>query len=130
MEAGAHLQQACNAATQFYAARGGFGNPAQEFEERGLAGAVPADDPDALALFHLEGDVLQCPEFFLLWSRTYDGRSSQVEDPPAQGLGLVRENVTKGGIPLPLLVGDQVFLAEGVDAERDVRYGVPPRIKG
>ena len=63
MKAGTDFQEAGHAAAQSNATFGRFGNAAEDLQERGLASAVPADDPQYLALLHLEGDVPQSPKF-------------------------------------------------------------------
>ena len=61
MEARAHFEEARDAAPCADGAGGGGGHAAQQLEERTLAGAVPADDANDVALLHLKVDVLECP---------------------------------------------------------------------
>ena len=44
----------------------GFGDAAQNFEQGGLARAIPPDDADSVALLDFERDVFQRPEFHLI----------------------------------------------------------------
>ena len=62
MEAGAHLQQAGDAARAVHAAAGRLGDAREDLEQGALPRAVAADDADHLAALHLEGDVLERPE--------------------------------------------------------------------
>src|SRR6185369_15841941 len=57
MEAGAHLQQACYPAVNADPSACGFGNAAENLEQRGFAGAVAPDDADPIALLDLEGHI-------------------------------------------------------------------------
>ena len=50
-----------DAAADHGPAGGRLGDPAEDFEQRALAGAVAADDADHFALGHLERHVLQSP---------------------------------------------------------------------
>ena len=40
--------------------------PAEKFQQCRFAGSVASDDADPVALFHLERDVVQCPELLQL----------------------------------------------------------------
>ena len=61
VEAGAHFEEARDAALGADCAGGGGGHAAEQLEEGALAGAVAADDAHDVALFHLEVDVFECP---------------------------------------------------------------------
>ena len=61
MEAGAHLEEARDAALGADDSRGGCSHAAEQLEEGALAGAVPADNAHDIALFYLEVDVLEGP---------------------------------------------------------------------
>jgi len=43
---------------------GRFGDAAEDFEQRTLAGPVAADDAEGFALLDLEGNIAQGPEVF------------------------------------------------------------------
>ena len=62
MKSGSHLQQTRHPAPQGHAALGGFGNPAQDFQQRGFSRAIAADDANHLAGLDFEGHALECPE--------------------------------------------------------------------
>src|ERR1700681_2279221 len=62
MKARSHLQQAGDPTTNVYAATGRLCDPAQDLEERALAGSVVSNDAEYLAFFHLEGDIPKRPE--------------------------------------------------------------------
>ncbi len=64
VEAGAHLEQAADAAAQLDAPRRRLGDARQDLEQRALARAVAADDAEHLAAPHLEVDVAQRPDRF------------------------------------------------------------------
>ena len=53
----------------FGEAGGGPGDAREQLQQGGFAGAVAADQPDDLALFHVEGDVAQRPEKILGFAR-------------------------------------------------------------
>src|ERR1700733_3874553 len=62
MKTRSHLQQAGDPATNVYGATGRLCDPAQDLEERALAGSVASDDAEYLAFFHFEGDIPKRPE--------------------------------------------------------------------
>ena len=62
VEPGPDLEQAPDATTDLRAALRRRGDPGQDLEKRRLAGAVPADQAEHLALLHLEGDVPERPD--------------------------------------------------------------------
>src|SRR3546814_10376576 len=64
MKTGADFQEAGNAAVESNPTCARFRDAAQYLEQRGLAGAVVADDADAFALADFEIDILQGPELF------------------------------------------------------------------
>src|SRR2546421_6114154 len=66
MEAGADLQQAADAASDFSLACGWCRDAAQDLQQRRLAGAVRADDAEDLTLACLERHVLEGPDL-LAW---------------------------------------------------------------
>ena len=62
VEAGADLEQRADPAAQPRLALGRRRDPGEDLEQRALAGAVVADDPEGLAALDLEVDVPQRPE--------------------------------------------------------------------
>ena len=68
------LQQTGDAPPEGHAPRRGLRDAAQDLEQRGLARTVASDDPDALPLLDLEGEVRQRPEIL-------DGRISPPRAP-------------------------------------------------
>ena len=62
MKAGADFEQRDDAAAQDGAPAGRFGDAREDFQQRGFARAVAADDADDFAGIDREGDVLQRPE--------------------------------------------------------------------
>ena len=63
MKSSADLEQAGDAADDGDAPLARLGDARQDLQERGLAGAVAADDAEHLAALNLEAHVLQRPEF-------------------------------------------------------------------
>ena len=61
VEAGAKRQDRRNTAVYFDLAGGWGGDAADDLQERRLAGAVAADNADALAFAHLEAHIIQNP---------------------------------------------------------------------
>ncbi len=68
VETGANFQEAGDPATAGDLAFRRGCDLGEDLEERALAGAVAADDPDALALVDGEGDVLESPEVGGRWA--------------------------------------------------------------
>ena len=62
MKSRAHFQQAADAPVNFGEPGGGPCDAGKQFQQRGLAGAVAADQPDDFALLHIEGHIAQRPE--------------------------------------------------------------------
>ena len=62
VEAGAHLEQAGDAALDLDPPAGGGGDAREDLEQGALAGAVAPDDPQHLALLDFERNVLERPE--------------------------------------------------------------------
>src|SRR5688572_23314726 len=88
---------------------GGLGDVAEQLEERRLARAVAADQPDDVAFLDAEGDVAQGPEV----PRRVDGAGEHVADGHGQALA---QNVRA-------IAADAVSLAdaEGLDHRRHMR---------
>ena len=63
VEAGAEFQQCGNAASGLDVAAGGGQCAADHLQQSRFAAAIAADDTDGFALFDLERDVIECPEF-------------------------------------------------------------------
>src|ERR1700693_395083 len=64
VKAGAYFQQASHAAMNFGPACGGLSNAGKNFQERGLSGAVAADQAEDFAFLNLDRDVFEGPESF------------------------------------------------------------------
>src|SRR5665213_1962944 len=62
MEPGAHFQQGRNASPQCDPSFSGFGDPAQDFQERALPRAITSDNAHHFATFDLEADIPQGPK--------------------------------------------------------------------
>src|SRR3546814_10575150 len=95
MKTGADFQEAGNAAVESNPTCARFRDAAQYLEQRGLAGAVVADDADAFALADFEIDILQGPELFDLVA--VDDRAAGLEipclaDPVLRALGQDRKS--------------------------------------
>ncbi len=91
VKAGADFEEARDAAAKGNAAGGGLGDARENFQERGFARTVAADDADDLAPPDVEGDVLQRPKIFFggrgAAARTAREESAQtVGEPIAQGV--------------------------------------------
>src|SRR4030095_2190904 len=61
MKPGADLEQATDTAEQLHAPRRRLRDPRDDLEQRALAGAVPADHAQHLAVLHVERDVAERP---------------------------------------------------------------------
>ena len=64
MEAGADFEERADAAVDFGPAFGGASDAGEDFEQRGLAGAIAADEAEDFAFADGEGDVFEGPEHF------------------------------------------------------------------
>ena len=62
VEPASQLQQSRNPSFAFHTSRGRGQRSRDDLEQRTFSRAIAADDPDALAPFHLEGNILQRPE--------------------------------------------------------------------
>ncbi|HVB58285.1 MAG TPA: hypothetical protein VNE63_17900 [Candidatus Acidoferrales bacterium] len=109
MKAGADFEKAGDAAVEFGVSDGGPRDAREQFEQRGFARAVSADQADDFALFHLEGNVADGPDDFL-------GRAFAV---PAKCVG---ENVAQKRT-LPRALANAVALADSFDANDSVSHG-------
>lgn len=65
MKTGANFQEAGHSALDFDLPGGWLGDSAQIFKEGRFAGAIAADDANAVALLDLKGNILKCPKLFL-----------------------------------------------------------------
>jgi len=61
VKAGPDLEQAGDAAAEVNPAGRWLGDPAEDLQERRLAGPVPADQAESLTVAKLEGDVAESP---------------------------------------------------------------------
>ena len=116
MEAGAHFQQAGHAAAQFDPAFGRLGDAAQDFEQRGFARAVAANDAHDLALFDFKGNIFERPKFLV-------GRLAIVRAGFEERLEFIGQHVAQGHVAMarrPHLVPEHVFFAEFFDANNGI----------
>ena len=63
MKSGAHFEQGGQAPIDGYTSGGGVHDPAEDLQQGGFPGTVPADDTHPVPLSDLEREVLQGPEF-------------------------------------------------------------------
>src|ERR1700677_619625 len=113
MKARAHFEEAGDAAFEFNLAFARFGDAAQEFEQRGFARAVSADDAHGLALLDFKRNVIQRPKFL---ARVGIARRAAFE----QRAEFVHKDVAQSYITvstLPRLVPEDVFFTEVFDAD-------------
>jgi hypothetical protein len=109
VKAGAHLQQATQAAVDESLAPGRLRHAGEDLQQRALARAVQAQDADVLTLADLEGDVVQRPE---LLSR----RLRAVATPAAED---ACHNVAQGVGPR-LLGAQQILLTQAFGSDGDI----------
>src|SRR5208337_4802590 len=79
VEASADLEQAADTPANFRPAGSGLRDARENLEQSGLAGAVPADEPKNFAFAHLQGNILEGPEGFLV--RAAEDREGRTESP-------------------------------------------------
>ena len=117
MKAGADFQQAGDATVDRHPARSGFGDAAEDFEQGGFAGAITADDADAVTLLVLKVDVLERPEFLNLVTLHDLPPGEPVAGLACEVFGIAGQHVTQGGVALDpgVVVADEVGLAEVFD---------------
>ena len=114
MKPRADFQQARDAAKDFDPSGAWLGDAREDFQQRGLARAVAADDADHIALGDVERHLAQGPEILC--------RIPGVAPPAAQkGPCPVCECVAQGVVPG--LVGEFVALAEVFDGDDGVGHG-------
>ena len=75
MESGPHLEQRADATSNAHAADRRSDDACDRFQERRLPGAVPTDDPDAVALLDLEVHVAERPD--LVCSGSFDRATAE-----------------------------------------------------
>ena len=111
VEAGADLEQRREAPPDVGVALGRVGDPREDLEQRALAGAVPADDAEHLAVLEVERDVAKRPDRLLLRRRAEELAEARPRrrDEVLHGLA---QRVRS------LEVADPVALAEPLDADR------------
>src|SRR5271168_108666 len=87
MKTGAYCQQAADAAMNFGESGGGPGDAREQLQQRGLAGAVAADQSNDFTLFYVEGDFAQRPEIILgsASAIALEGRTKATRENIAQG---------------------------------------------
>jgi len=107
MKAGADFEQAADAPVEFRAPHGGPRDARQQFEQRGFARSVSADQADDFALLDLEGNVADGPD-------EVRGR------PLAVAAKCAGQNVAKRTVTLAL--PDAVALADSFDANDGISH--------
>src|SRR4249920_568334 len=65
MEPRSHFQQTAKAAAEPSASVGWFCDSGEDLQQRALAGAIASNDPDSVATFEVEGNILQGPDHAL-----------------------------------------------------------------
>jgi hypothetical protein len=125
----AHFEQAGDTAFNADPSLSRFGDAAQYLQQGALAGAVPTNDANDIALFYLKGNVFECPE--LLSSRSANIRVARLRMEellrPAPGRTKGIFEAVPQGIPSVALVTDEVSLGQvfdgydGVGHPRDMR---------
>src|SRR6185312_8797681 len=64
MKAGSNFQQTCHSRPHHYSSLGRISDARDYFQQRALAGAVPADNADDVPFVDVERDVFQSPKMF------------------------------------------------------------------
>src|SRR5439155_23225310 len=108
-------------AAQGDAAGGGLGDAGEDLEQRTLAGAVAADDPEDLALLHVEADILEGPEFLdrvalhdLATANDIGRLARGISDLAPDDVPQVRRQVARAGF---VAMADQVTLRQVLDGD-------------
>src|SRR5262249_50625415 len=108
MESGSDLEQAADASPDHRATLRRRRDPRQDLQQRRLAGAVPTDDAEHLALVELERHVLERPDVLALT------RVLRSEEPLRGVRGRFAEGAVRG-----LKLADAVPLRKIVGFDRD-----------
>src|SRR5205823_6568387 len=93
MKTGAHFKQTRYASQNPYASLRWFGDPAQELEQRGLAGTIATDDANHVAPPDFETHVSKCPEFFQHVTLDYGLAAKNVSRLPPDAVRPVHQHV-------------------------------------
>src|ERR1051325_1278038 len=118
VEAGPDLEQAGDAPVPGHAALGRLGDLREDFQKRGLARAIAADDADDFALLHVEGNVAERPEILDRWELT-DGSWALAEEIT----NLAGQHVAQRGVALALrLMAQAILLAQVFDLDDNVAH--------
>lgn len=117
VKTGANFEEGPDAAVDGGAARGGFGDLGEDFEEGGFPGAVAANDTDDFAATDFEGDIFKGPDgvFFVV------RRAAAAFEAFEGGFYSGDEGVAQGVVAL-LGAADVVFLAEILYRNCDIRH--------
>ena len=102
VEARADLEQAAEPTAHVGVAGGGLGDPGEDAQESGLAGAVLADDPDDLTLVDVERHIAHRPEGVAFLPRA----PAPDHFPPEPGELLTQRVVATLELPDAILLSD------------------------
>src|SRR5206468_5864157 len=120
---GAHFKQTRYASQNPYASLRWFGDPAQELEQRGLAGTIATDDANHVAPPDFETHVSKRPEFFQHVTLDYGLAAKNVSRLLPDAVRAVHQHVPEGYIPAVIrLMADDVFLAKVFGFDNDVAH--------
>ena len=98
-----------------------FGDARQDLEQRRFARTVASDHPDHVALIDGEIDIAQRPEFFDLFAIDDRFTAHHVHGGSAKLADVARNGVAQRAAAVGRFVPDQVFLAQPIGRDRDVR---------
>jgi hypothetical protein len=119
MEAGADFQEAGHTPLNADPTGCWLRNSTKDFEQSGFSGAVAADDSHDFTLLDIEGNVLERPKLFRLLELRF---SPAAEEPTPRGLKLSSNDVAKGNIAFGPLMPDDIFLAQVLNRDGDLRH--------
>lgn len=120
VEAGADLQQGAHPAFEAHFARSRFGDMRQDLKQGAFAGAVVADNAQYLALFDLEVDVFERPEYTLVFALEL-AQAAQLPEVAHGGLHH-RHHLGGEGVVALLLQADAVAFGEVLDFDDGVGH--------
>ena len=109
MEARADLEQRADQASDRDVAVRGRGDARQHFQQRALAGAIPADDADHLARRDLERDVAERPDAIVFAFGLGPATIQQSLDTARRRAQHVGERISQRAIAFALARGDTAW---------------------
>ena len=121
MKAGADFQKAGDASENPHAPARWLGNPAEDFEQGALAGAVAPDNAEHLAPADVEADILERPIFLDLVARHELSALQQVEGLAREGARPAADRIAQRGIALARRrpMADQIALGQILGGDDD-----------